>query len=80
VRESAELGELAAPIAAVAPSIDSAVLLPQVPLIESALWDAFGPAVDAVLMGEATDVKAALDEAAANSQQVIDENAASFGG
>jgi multiple sugar transport system substrate-binding protein len=79
VRESAELGELAAPIAAVAPSIDNAVLLPQVPLIESALWDAFGPAVDAVLMGEATDVKAALDEAAANSQQVIDENAASFG-
>lgn len=80
VREGAELGELAAPIAAVAPSIDSAILLPQIPLIEGALWDAFGPAVDAVLMGEATDVQAALDDAAATSQQVIDENAASFGG
>lgn len=79
VRESAELAELAAPIAAVAPSIDNAILLPQVALIEGALWDAFGPAVDAVLMGEATDIKAALDDAAANSQQVIDENAASFG-
>jgi multiple sugar transport system substrate-binding protein len=80
VRESPELADVAAPIAAVAPSIDNAILLPQVPLLEGALWDAFGPAVDAVLMGEATDVKAALDEAAATSQQVLEENAASFSG
>ena len=80
VRESAELAEVAPPISQIVASAEGAILLPQVPLLEGALWDAFGPAVDAVLMGEATDVKAALDDAAANSQQVLDENAASFGG
>jgi multiple sugar transport system substrate-binding protein len=79
VREGPDLSSVAAPIAAVAPSADGAILLPQVPQLEGALWDNFGPAVDAVLMGEQTDVKAALDQAATNSQQMIDENAASFG-
>ena len=79
VRESGDLSSVAAPIAAVAPSAQNAILLPQIAQLEGALWDAFGPAVDAVLLGEATDVKAALDQAATTSQQVIDENAASFG-
>jgi multiple sugar transport system substrate-binding protein len=79
VRESGDLASVAAPIAAVAPTAGDAILLPQVPQLEGALWDNFGPAVDRVLMGETTDVKAALDEAAAASQQMIDENAASFG-
>ncbi len=78
VRESAELAEVAAPIASIVESANGAILLPQVPLLEGALWDAFGPAVDAVLLGEATDVKATLDEAAATSQQVLEENAATY--
>src|SRR5690606_11080113 len=79
VREDPALGDVAAPIAAVAPSAENAVLLPQVPQLEGALWDNFGPAVDAVLMGEQADVQAALDQAAQNSQQMIDENAELFG-
>jgi multiple sugar transport system substrate-binding protein len=79
VRESGDLASVAAPIAAVAPTAGDAILLPQVPQLEGALWDNFGPAVDRVLMGETTDVKAALDEAATASQQMIDENAATFG-
>jgi hypothetical protein len=35
--------------------------------------------VDAVLMGEATDIQATLDAAAATSQQVLEENAATYG-
>ncbi len=80
VRLGDELGALAAPIAAVAPSADGAILLPQVPQLEGALWDAFGPVVDAVLMGETTDIKSALDTAAAASQQVLEENAVTYGG
>jgi multiple sugar transport system substrate-binding protein len=79
VRESAELAEVAAPIASIVESANGAILLPQVPLLEGALWDAFGPAVDAVLMGEATDIQATLDAAAATSQQVLEENAATYG-
>jgi multiple sugar transport system substrate-binding protein len=78
VRESAELAEVAAPIASIVESANGAILLPQVPLLEGALWDAFGPAVDAVLMGEATDIQATLDAAAATSQQVLEENAATY--
>lgn len=78
-RESGELSEIAPPIAAIAESADDTIILPQVPGLEGALWDHFGPVVDAVLMGETTDIAAALDEAAARSQQVIDENRERFG-
>lgn len=73
-RESGELAGIAAPIAAVAPIVDRAIILPQVPELEGALWGQFGPVVDGVLMGEVTDIKAALDQAAAQSQQIVDEN------
>ncbi len=74
VRESAELQEVAAPIAAIAAGADEAVILPQVPELEGALWGEFGPVVNAVLMGEQDDVQAALEEASSRSQQIIDEN------
>jgi multiple sugar transport system substrate-binding protein len=74
VRLSAELSQVAAPISAVAPSADHAILLPQVPELEGALWGQFGPAVDAVLLGETTDIQGTLDQAVAQSQQIIDEN------
>lgn len=79
VRESAELAEVAAPIATVADAAAEAIILPQVPELEGALWGQFGPAVNAVLMGEASDVQAALDQAAASSQQIIDENMERYG-
>jgi hypothetical protein len=47
--------------------------------LESALWDQFGPVVDAFLAGDVTDAKAALDEAAARSQQVMEENLSLYG-
>jgi multiple sugar transport system substrate-binding protein len=80
VRLSDELKNVAAPIAAVAPTAENAILLPQVAELEGALWGQFGPVVDAVLMGETTDLQAALDQAAAQSQQIIDENAQRYAG
>jgi multiple sugar transport system substrate-binding protein len=81
VRESAELGEVAAPIAAVAPAAAEAIILPQVPELEGALWGQFGPVVDGVLLGQTptSDIQSALDQAAGSSQQIIDENAERYG-
>ncbi|WP_162941651.1 extracellular solute-binding protein [Desertimonas flava] len=73
-RESDMLAEVAAPISRIASVVDRAIILPQVPELEGALWNQFGPVVDAVLMGETDDVAAALEQAQAQSQQVIDEN------
>jgi multiple sugar transport system substrate-binding protein len=78
VRTDPQLAEVAAPISAITAEADYALLLPQVAGLEPALWDQFGPAVDAVLLGEATDIKTALDEANARSQQVMEENAAQY--
>jgi N12 class adenine-specific DNA methylase len=36
--------------------------------------------IDAYLAGDVTDAKAALDEAAAKSQQVMEENLSTYGG
>ena len=38
----------------------------------------FGPVIDAYLAGDVTDAAAALEEANAKSQQVMDENASTF--
>lgn len=78
-RESDELPSTAPAIAAVAPTVESAVILPQVAGLEAALWDEFGVVVDSVLLGETTDIQAALNEAAGRSQQKIEENAGQFG-
>lgn len=75
VRNSPELAEVAAPISSIAEAAGEAIILPQVPELEGALWGEFGPVVDAVLMGEQEDIAGALERAAANSQQIMDENA-----
>jgi multiple sugar transport system substrate-binding protein len=75
VREDPQLTELAPAISVIAPIADKAIILPQVPELEGALWGQFGPAVDAVLQGQAGDVKAALEQAATQSQQIVDDNA-----
>jgi multiple sugar transport system substrate-binding protein len=79
-RESAELSEVAAPIAQVAAVVDQAIILPQVPELEGALWpQGFGPVVDGVLLGEIDDIAAALEQAAGQSQQIVDENIERYG-
>jgi len=79
VRQDPALATEAPAIAAVASSADSLVILPQVPALESAVWgQGYGPAVDAILLGEQTDIQAALDGAQQASQQLIDDNAEQF--
>jgi multiple sugar transport system substrate-binding protein len=78
VRTDPKMAEVAAPIAAVIANADHAIMLPQVAALEGALWDQFGPVVDGYLTGEVTDLKTALEEANARSQQAMDENAAQY--
>jgi len=76
VRTDPALAEVAPAIAAISEGAEEAIILPQVPELEGSLWGSgFEPAVNAVLMGEREDLQAALDEAAATSQQLVDENA-----
>jgi multiple sugar transport system substrate-binding protein len=80
VRNDPALAEAAAPISKVVESANIVVILPQVPALEPALWDQFGPVIDGYLAGDISDAAAALAEANARSQQVIDENKSIFGG
>lgn len=79
VRNDPNLASVAAPIAQVAESANMVVLPAQAPALEPALWDHFGPVVNAYLAGDVTDLQAALDEANAKSQQVMEENVSTFG-
>jgi multiple sugar transport system substrate-binding protein len=79
VRNDPNLASVAAPISQVAESANMVALPAQVPGLEGALWDQFGPAIDAYLAGDVTDAKAALDEANAKSQQVMEENISTYG-
>jgi multiple sugar transport system substrate-binding protein len=78
VRDDPKLAELAAPISRVAESANIVVILPQVPALEPALWDQFGAVIDQYLAGDVTDAAAALEEANAKSQQVMDENVSTY--
>jgi multiple sugar transport system substrate-binding protein len=79
-RESGELANVAPPVAAFAAEIESVDLLPPVPGLEGAVWgQGFEPAVNAVLLGQTQDIQAALDEAAAKSNQIIEQNAQNYG-
>jgi multiple sugar transport system substrate-binding protein len=80
VRDDPTLAEAAPPISKVVESANIVVILPQVPALEPALWDQFGAVIDAYLAGDVTDLPAALEEANAKSQQVIDENVSIYGG
>lgn len=80
VREDPNLASVAAPISQVVESANMVVFPAQAAGLESALWDQFGPVVDAYLAGDVTDLQTALDEAAARSQQVMEENISLYGG
>src|SRR5215207_8307955 len=79
VRDDPNLASVAAPISRVAESANMVALPTQAAGLEGALWDQFGPAIDAYLAGDVTDAKAALDEANAKSQQVMEENISTYG-
>jgi multiple sugar transport system substrate-binding protein len=77
VRESAEFQAIE-PQASIAPSVDGAFFPPSVP----GITDAFLPlaeAVGAVMSGNATDVQAALDDAAARANQILEQNRQNYG-
>jgi len=77
VRESAEFQALQ-PQALIAPSVENAFFPPSVPGITDALGP-MGEAVSAIMAGTQTDIKAALDEAAGRSDQILAENKTNFG-
>jgi multiple sugar transport system substrate-binding protein len=77
VRESSEFQNLA-PQNAIGASVENAFFPPSVP----GITDAFGPmgeAVSAVMSGEATDIQAALDDAAQRANEILEENRRSYG-
>lgn len=77
VRESADFLAIE-PQASIAPSVENAFFPPSVPGITDALGP-MGEAVTAILSGTQTDIKAALDEAAARSNQILADNKANYG-
>jgi multiple sugar transport system substrate-binding protein len=80
VREDPNLASVAGPISQVAESANMVVFPAQAAGLEDALWgQGFGPLIDAYLAGDQTDAQAALDEAAANSQKIMEENLSIFG-
>jgi multiple sugar transport system substrate-binding protein len=68
----------ALPQAVIAPSLENPVFPPPVPGIS----DAFGPlgeAVGSVMNGTATDIKKALDDAATRANEILKQNATTYG-
>ncbi len=66
------------PSAALAQSVETAVFPPSVP----GITDAFAPldeAISAVMSGSATDIQAALNDAASRADQILAENQQNFG-
>jgi len=77
VRESLA-GEGVEPQASIAPSVEGAFFPPAVP----GITDAFAPldeAVGAVMSGQQTDIKAALDDAATRANAKLEENRQTYG-
>ena len=77
VRASAEFLAIE-PQASIAPSVEYAFFPPSVP----GITDAFGPlgeAVGSVMNGTATDIKAALDDAANRANEILAQNKATYG-
>ena len=77
VRESAEFQALE-PQASYALMADAAVFPPSIPGITDALAP-LDQAVQAVMAGQLTDIQAALDEAAAQGNQILEQNRQRYG-
>jgi multiple sugar transport system substrate-binding protein len=80
-RTNSELASIAPPVAAFAKEAESMQFPPVIPGITNALGpEGFGRAVNPVLLGQQSDIKAALDQAAQRSNQLIQQNAKQYGG
>ncbi len=76
----ANLESVAPPVAAFAEEIEQVIMPQPLPGFSGAIGGAegFGRAVNPVLLGEQTDIKAALDEAAQRSTQLLQQNAQQY--
>ncbi|MFN8505643.1 ABC transporter substrate-binding protein [Kouleothrix sp.] len=78
-RESADLASVSPPVAAFAKEVEAVKFLPPVPGLEGALWgQGFEPALNAYLLGQSQDIKQGLNDAAAKSDKIIQDNAAKY--
>lgn len=77
VRESAEFQALEAQ-AAIAPSVEGAIFPPSIPGIGDA-YAPLGEAIGALMAGTETDIQAALDGSVERANQILADNAASYG-
>lgn len=66
------------PQASIAPSVESAFFPPSVPGITDVLGVMEGMA-GSIMNGQATDIKATLDDAARRGQEILDQNAGTYG-
>jgi len=75
------LPEAAAPVRAFASEIEAVIMPPNIAGFSSAVGGAegFGRAVDPVLLGDQSDVQAALDQAAQRSTELLQQNAQTYG-
>jgi len=81
VRLSEELQEVAPVISNFGDEVEVVRLLPNLPGIGGAIRpEGYVRAVNAILTGQQTDIKAALDEAAQRSNQVLEQNRTTYGG
>ncbi len=81
VRISDELTTVAPVITNFAEEVEQVVLRPSVPGIGSAIQaEGYGRAVNAVLLGQQTDIKAALDQAADRANQLLEQNRQTYSG
>jgi multiple sugar transport system substrate-binding protein len=81
VRTSDELRAVAPVITNFGEEVEHVNLLPSVPGIGSAVRaEGYVRAVNGVLTGQQTDIKAALDQAAQRSNQVLEQNRQTYGG
>jgi len=81
VRTSEEISTVAPVMNSFSEEAEYAVLLPSVPGIGSAVRaEGYVRAVNEVLLNQQTDVKAALDQAAQRSNQLLEQNRQTYGG
>jgi multiple sugar transport system substrate-binding protein len=80
-RTSPELATIAPPVAAFAKEAESMQFPPTVPGITTATGpEGIGRAVNPILLGQQSDIKATFDQAAQRSTQLIKQNAQQYGG
>ena len=81
ILNSPQLQTVAAPIHSIRSEGEAVIMPKPIPGLVPAVWgEGFGKAVDAVLLGQQKDIKKALDDAVAKSNQIIKQNQGRYGG